>query len=232
MKEYFFCIASVLLPVIFLAQDATTINIKKTKWNVSIRPSDSVLWIDKENKLEINVEGGTNYQVELRDGKIRKNKNKYIIEVMAEGAATITVYENLPNKKKKPLYTKLYEVKRIPDPVAYVCGVKGDSVIDKMQLIYDNIITVVHPYYKLQLPVLGFDAIFSFSGQADTLTSLNNHFNLEMKKRIYYLVSGNVLYFDNVYCALPDGKILKLKPFEVFINETNKYKVGYETKGF
>lgn len=232
MLHHFSIIALLLLSSLSSAQTATTIKIKKTIWKISISPEkDSILWIDKNNKLVVNVEGGSNYQVEIRDGKIKNKGNQYSIEVFTEGAATLTVYEKLPNKKMKPLYTKLYEVKRIPEPLTYVCGVKADSVIDKLQMIHDNVITAFDPFAKKALPVVSFEMIFSFSGQSDTLTSYDNHFTKDMKRRIYYLTSGSILYFENVYCTMPGGKIKKLKPFEIFVNDTDKYKIGYSGKG-
>jgi hypothetical protein len=79
--------------------------------------------------------------------------------------------------------------------------------------------------------VLGFEVIFSIAGKIDTLTSSNNHFTMDMRKRIYYLPSGSILYFDNVYCKMPDGKVEKIKPFEIFVSETNRFKVAYRLKG-
>ncbi len=232
MKKYFFIISYILLSVSARAQvkDAT-IKIKKAKWDVRVRPADSILWIDKENHVEINVEGGSNYLVNVKDGKIKHRGNKYTLNVFTEGAEMLTVSEKLPNKKGKTIFTKLYQVKRIPDPVAFVCGVKSDSVIEKQQIINDNKVTAIHPFYKMELAVLGFDVIFTFGGKIDTLTSTNSHFTIDMRRRIYYLTSGSILYFENIYCAMPDGRIQKIKPFEIFVTETNKFKVGYRVKG-
>ena len=232
MKKFICILSFILVSLAFFAQDTnTTIKIKKIKWKVLLSPSDSILWINKENQVKINVEGGKNYCVNIKDGKIKCNENNYSIRVSTEGAAVLTIYEKLPNKKMKPLYTKLYQVKSIPDPVAYVCGVKNDSVIDKQQIIDDNELTAIHPFYNIKLPVLGFDVIFTIGGKIDTLSSNSNHFTVDMRKRIYYLKSGSILYFENVYCGMPDGKIQKIKPFEIFVTETNRYKVGYSVIG-
>lgn len=226
MKEVFIIMILVLLATSLEAQNAS-IKAKKTKWKIGVNSADSILWIGFENILTVNIEGGSNFLVEIKDARWRVVENKYLVQVFAEGAVTFTVYEKLPNKKMRPVYTKIYEVKKIPDPIVYVCGVKKDSVIDKQQIIKDNILTAISSFYKKQLPVLGFDVIFPFGEDGDTLTSANNQFTLDMKRRIHYLTPGSILYFDNVYCALPDGKIQKLKPFEIFIDETNKYNVGY-----
>lgn len=232
-KQLFIIVLMFLGSFEFIAQNLnSSITIKKTKWNITISPAnDSVLWIDIENKLTINVEGGTNYCVDIRDGRIRNKGKNYVIQVFTEGSATLTVCELLPNNKKKVIFTKLYEIKKIPEPIPYVCDVKRDSVIDKLQIIYGNIVKVIHPFYKEQLPVLGFDVIFSFAENPDTLRSFDNHFTQDMKRRLYYLNSGSVLNFENVYCLMPDGKIHKLQPFVIYINETDNYKVGLSMQG-
>ena len=162
MPKHLFTIALMFLYTfeLYTQNINSSITIKKTKWNIAINPTnDSILWIDIENKLTINVEGETNYCVDIRDGKIRHNGNKYIIQVFNEGAATITVCELLPNNKKKVVFTKLYEVKKIPHPTPFVCNVKRDSVIDKLQIIHENIVTVKHPFYQQEIPVVGFDVL-------------------------------------------------------------------------
>ena len=225
-NQCFYISAFILLSVASIAQN-TTVRAKKIKWNISVVSTDTVLWIDKENILQITVEGGSNYLIDIKDAKWKAAGNKYLVKVFDEGATTITVFEKLPNNKMKPVYTKLYKVKRIPDPVPYVCGVKADSVIDKEQLINENNLTAINPLNKKAVPVKGFDLIFSYADQSDTLRSTDNHFTLAMKRRIYYLAPGSMLYFDNVYCSMPDGKVHKLQPIEIYIDETNKYKVGY-----
>ncbi|MFY9309843.1 MAG: hypothetical protein WAQ28_12420 [Bacteroidia bacterium] len=225
-KKYLYSFALWLLSLTAFAQGAT-IRAKKIKWNISVSAVDTVLWIAKKNLLVIDIQGGMNYKVEIKGAKWKNTGNKYSVEVFTEGSTMLTVYEKLPDNKMRPVFTKLYKVMDIPEPVPYVCSVKADSVIDKLQIIKEDNITVFSAYYNTQVPVLGFDVIVSFGGQSDTLTSTCNHFTLDMKRRIHYLVPGSILYFENVYCAMPDGKIQMLKPFEIYIDETNKYKVGY-----
>lgn len=225
LKIVLLLVPLIMHAIILSAQNGSTIQIKKTNWKISVGP-DSILWIGEDNNLEIHVEGASNYYIDIVGGKIKGKGSKYTVQVSEEGAAALCIYEKFPGKMK-PLFTKLYQVKHIPAPVPYVCGVRADSVIDKLQMVYENSITVKDAFHKTQLQVLGFDLIFSFSGQSDTLSSADNHFTLDMKRRFYYLTPGSVLYFDNVRCAMPDGKIQRLKPFQIFVDETNKYKVGY-----
>jgi hypothetical protein len=205
------------------------IRVKKIKWEVSITSPDSVFWIKRDNLVQISVKGGSNYAVNIQGGTIATKAGKYIVTVKEEGAATISVYEKMPGKKLRVLFTKLFPVRRIPSPQFFVCGVKADSVIDKLQIINGNVVTAYHPFYKMNLPVVGFDVVFA--GNMEKLSSANNHFTIDMRRRIYSLKSGSLLYFENIYYLLPDGTKEKTDAFEVYISETNKYKVGYRAWG-
>lgn len=231
MKRAFVLHLLLMLSAVVFGQPADKIKVKKLKWEISISAADSIFWIGKANPVSIDVKGGENYAINIRGGTISKKGGKYIVYVKEEGAATISVYEKLPAKKMRVLATKLFPVKQIPAPQLFVCGVKADSVIDKLQIINENIVTAYHPFYKVNLPVTGFDVIFSGGGKMETLRSTNNHFTLDMKKRIYSLKSGTLLYFENVYYVLPDGTKEKMDSFELFVSETNKYKVGYRVWG-
>jgi hypothetical protein len=213
------------------AQSQERIRVKKVKWEVSISAKDSIFWIRMDNPVSIKVKGGTNYVIDLKGGTLVKKGESYFVKVTEEGAATISVIEKLANKKMRIVFTKLFPVKRIPRPLFFVCGVKADSVIDKQQIIEENVITAFHPFYKKNIQVLGFDLVLPGGGNTVNLTSTNNHFTPEMKKRIYSLKSGTILYFENVYFQLPDGEIEKLNSFQLFVSETNKYKVGYRVMG-
>jgi hypothetical protein len=86
--------------------------------------------------------------------------------------------------------------------------------------------------YKIKHPpVSGFELIY-VNGQAmDTLRSANAHFSIEMRRRIHQLKPGDLLYFEKVKCQLPDGKSKTLRPIQLFIDDTDKFKVGYRTTG-
>ncbi|MCW3072368.1 MAG: hypothetical protein JWO44_2258 [Bacteroidetes bacterium] len=213
------------------AQETDRIKVKKVKWEVNITSPDSIFWIAKANPVVIDVKGGTNYAVNILGGTILKKGGKYFVDVKEEGAATISVYEKMPNKKLRVLFTRLFPVKKIPSPQFFVCGVKADSVIDKEQIISDNVVTAYHPFYKVNLPVTGFDVTFRSGGKTEMLSSQNNQFTIDMRRRIYSLKPGTLLTFRNVYYILPDGTREKMNEFEVFIAETNKYKVGYRVIG-
>jgi hypothetical protein len=231
MKTISIILWLVLMSFLLMAQDKHVIRLKKINWKSIVATDDSVLWIGIENHMKIKVEGGMNYSINTPGGKIYKKNGDYIIIVDTEGAMAVNVYEQMPGKKARVICSKLFPVKRIPEPQIFVCHVKADSVIDKLQIIEENNITAFHPFYKKQLAVSGFDIVFSNGATTERLTSSNSHFTIEMRKRIYGLKPGTLLSFENVLYIMPDGSSNTAKPFEIFVTETNKYKVGYRVPG-
>ncbi len=224
-----------LISFSFLSTDVFSqiakIKVLKVRWEVSITSVDSIFWIGKENPVSITVKGGGNYAIDLKGGTLSKKAGNYFVNATEEGAVTISVFELLPADKKRVLFTKLIPVQRIPFAQIFVCGVKADSVIDKDQIINDNVITAYHPFYKTNLPVLGFDMVFVADSTTEILTSPNNHFTIDMRKRVYGIKSGTRVYFENIYYLLPNGDTEKIESIGIYVSESNKYKVGYRVRG-
>lgn len=206
------------------------IRLKKTKWVVNIIVPDSTLWIGHNNLVQVLVKGGKNYKVEVDGGLILSTAAGFIVKVKEEGAATIAVYEKFQDQLKV-IYTQLFPVKKIPDPVVHVCSVAVDSVIDREELTRENIITCYHPFYKMQLNIVSFEIVLASGKTNVSLKSNDCHFNVEMKKWLYSIPSGTVVNFENVCYQLPDGSIRKVDDFQIFVSESNKYKVGVRKWG-
>ena len=230
MLRSFVCLI-LLIPVGMSAQSVEQIRVKKVKWEVNITAADSIFRVGLKNIVTIKVKGADNYAINVKGGTIAKQQDTYVVYAKEEGAVTVCVYEKLPGKKMRVLGSKLFMVKRVPPPQIRICGVRADSMIDRQQIIHDDVVTAYHPFYKVNLPVVGFDLVFSNKSVSDKLSSANNHFTPEMRKRIYSLKPGTLLYFENIYYLLPDGTKEKADGFQVFVAETNKYKVGYRVMG-
>jgi hypothetical protein len=226
MKNY--CLITFfLLPFCLHAQEnRQKITVKKTQWKISISSPDSILWINKQNIVDIKVEGANNYAINIEGGTIHPYGNKYLVKVNKEGAATISVFEKLPANKKRVLFTKMYLVKTPPEPKVKVCGVAPDSVIDKHQLIAENSLIIFDEFEKQYLKVLGFNLVFSKGGKTQKYESKNCHFTIDMRNKIHLLESGTLLYFENIYCLMPDNSVKKLSDFQLFISDLGNPLVG------
>ncbi len=217
-----------LYSIQLLAQtNGSTLIVKKAQWKISIVSTDSILWIGKDNVLDIKVEGGKNYCIKIDGGIFYTFNNRYVVKVKTEGAATITVFEKLPKDKKRVLYSKMYIIKNMPAPIIKVCGVAPDSVIDKKQLIAENSITVYDPNQNMYLKVIGFSLIISSGGVINNFVSNNCHFTINMRNKIHLLKNGSLLYFEDIYCLMPDNTIKKLNDFQLYVSDSEKYRIAY-----
>ncbi len=194
-------------------------------------PNDSVLASEKKTNIKIRSSSKEKpFKVTMEGARIKRADSIFSIYPDSSQAALLTILEYQKNKWR-PVKTKLYKIKHPPEPVVIVCGVKADSVIDKQQLIQEDKVAVYAAQYKSYLPVKGFELIYVNGDSMDTLKSANSHFTLDMRRRIHLLKPGDLIYFEKVRCQLPDGKLKTMRAIQIFIDETNKFKVGYRTPG-
>jgi hypothetical protein len=197
-------------------------------------PKDSILWGGESNGIRIRASGKKRDAfVVLEGGAIKNfpgNDSMYTATVNDSAvSALLCILERGGTRGEKPLlvFSKPYVIKRIPPPVLYVCGVKTDSVIDKQQLIDENLLYAKSAASKSPLLIESFDMIFVNGKEERILHSGDNHFTIEQRKEIRMLTPGNVIYFEKIRCVLPKGAIITLKPVQIYVDETNKFRVGY-----
>jgi hypothetical protein len=220
-----------LLPLLTWGQTDTVntlvFKVSASKTKISVWPADSLLWIEKKNNLKIKIKGNKYPVVIKLEGGTISGKDSLYTAIVEEGvSALLNLWEKYPDGSSKLIYTKPYKIKKIPDPVVYVCGVKGDSAIDKRQLIFENKVYAYSDYYKSYIKIISFDMLFPNQELMDTLSSFSNRFTPEMRNKIWQLNQGSVVYFENIKCKMPNQQIKKLSSIQIFIVETNKYSVG------
>lgn len=215
-------------PAVLLAQHEVTFKVKSQKTVYTILPVDSFLWAHKPTKIILRTKGKKKaFHLTLINGTVTGKDSIFYLKVDSGAKTMLTVLEKLPNGKNKVAFSKTFTIKYIPEPVAYVCGIKSDSIIDKEQLLREDIIYAYSSYYKTKLKILSFNFIYVAGEKVDTLFTKGCHFDLVMRREINRLVPGNVVFFNKIQCQLPDGNIKELKPVTLYINDTRKYRVGY-----
>lgn len=214
------------------AQDTVLIfKVRNPVSEYTLIPNDSVLPSEKKTNIKIRSSNKEKpFKVSMEGARIKRTDSIFSIYPDSSQAALLTILEYQKNRWR-PVKTKLYKIKHPAEPVIIVCGVKADSVIDRQQLIQEDKVAVYAAQYKSYLPVKGFELIYVNGDAMDTLKSANSHFTLDMRRRIHLLKPGDLIYFEKVKCQLPDGKFRILKPIQLYIDETNKFKVGYRTPG-
>jgi hypothetical protein len=217
----------------YAQKDSTFVfKVRHPEMNMEVFPKDSILWIGQKNKITLRWQGVHKItNVTLDGGSIDGNDSTWVARVTGGKTALLSVYEDLGDKKMKLCLTKLFYIRQNPDPVISICGILADSVADKKDIIYKDKVMALLGENQLVLPVLSFRMTSKIAGVADTLSSENEQFTIDMKNRIHKLPEGTVLYFDKVVCQMPDGKKKMLAPISIFIAKTNKYNVGYRDFG-
>ncbi|HXC06727.1 MAG TPA: hypothetical protein VNZ86_18345 [Bacteroidia bacterium] len=214
-------------------RDSTIVTFRVTRSAVTyeVFPKDSILWGNQENKIQIRAHGKKRTAYVMLEGghlaAVRNNDSLYTATVNdTVVTALLSIREKMADGGSRLVFSKPYRIKRIPPPVLYVCGVKTDSVIDKQQLIVEDLLYARSEQYKFRLIIESFDMIVLSEKGESRFHSVNNHFTLEQRREIHKLVPGNTLFFENIRCLMPSGEVKTLKPVQIFIDDTNKYKVG------
>jgi hypothetical protein len=226
-------LAGNLFPLIAKPQrnggDSTFIfKVRNPQAEVSIFPADTILWKGQKNLIRVRITPGhTIGSVTLDNGTIRGSDTSYTATVRNGRTALLSVYERLPNGTLRLCLTKLYYIEKNPEPEVNVCGITADSVADKQDLILTNKVMATWEAKNLILPVLSFRMIsLNKEGVSDTLISYNDMFTPDMRNRIHSMNEGSTIRFEEVICMMPNGKMKKLDPIQIFIAKTNKYNVG------
>jgi len=229
-----------LFPLHLLAQErdsaVVTFHVTGGQTQYEIFPKDSILWGGQENILRLVAKGKKKEAfLILSGGTMRLYKGSdSLYTVIVDDTVTqalLSVREKTPDGKTRVAFTKPYRIKRVPPPVVYVCGVKSDSVIDRDQLIVQDFIYAQWVSPPFRLVITSFDMTFTKDGTDFVLHSSNNHFTVEQRREIHKLRTGNMIYFDNIRCLMPKGEVIVLKPAQIYVDETNKYKVGDRKTG-
>ena len=204
-----------------------TFRVESKVKGVKVFPEDTVIWEKERTPLTVRPLGDTEVmRVMLSNGEVEGRDSSYTAFVTEGESTVLSVFIKGSDGKEKLALTREYTIKRIPPPVVMVCGVGKDSVIDKKQLIHQNTILAFSDYHKANCPVLSFDMIVVENGVADTLHSPDKHFTIDMRNRIHKIRPGSVLRFDQIECLLPNNNKAILAPVNIFVDETNKFRIG------
>ncbi|MCC7301052.1 MAG: hypothetical protein IT233_00265 [Bacteroidia bacterium] len=222
------CFLLLILPA--KAQDTVVFKVKDDAMRVSLWPNDSALWTEQENYFVLRVTGEFKVGgIMVTGGKIKRKDSLFSVTVDEKDvSALITVLEILPDGTRAVCFTRKYTIRRAPQPVLKVCGVKRDSVMDLWDLHIRNGITAFLESQKVFLPVTGFSMVYTdASGQTDTLTTAGNKFNLTMREKLFLLNPGSSITIVDAAVVMPGGNAKILDPVRIFLAETGKRKVGY-----
>jgi len=105
-----------------------------------------------------------------------------------------------------------FRVKRVPDPVAYVAGKKGDDIISKGELMgIQGVLAKLENFdFDLKFDVISFDMSMNLKGSFVTETSQSNRLSPNMASLLKSAGAGTKVYFENIRAKGPDGTVRKI----------------------
>jgi hypothetical protein len=180
--------------------------VSPTKMNVLYLGADNPVSIAVSDvspeKLNVTVSNGTIINAKA-DQSQPNYDGQYIIRPKQVGMEILTIFNG-----KEKIGIMEFRVKNVPDPVAKVAGLKGGT-INKTELIQQKIVQADMEGFDfdLQFTVTEFTLSYANNGYVNNYVSKSNKITDEQKALFEKLNSGDNIYFQDIKCIGPDGKI-------------------------
>ena len=190
---------------------APNATISPTKMNVFYRGID--------NPVDISVPGVTkeNLRIDMTNGRITPQGNEYVVrpaELDEQGRRTsVSVYARIGGSERL-MKTMSFRVKKVPDPVAQVANLSGGNIRKEDLLVQDGVLAVLPDFdFNLRFTVTQFDvSLTGAGGYVNTWKSPSNRFTADQKAQFRNLVTGSIIYIDNIKAKGDDGTDRDLDP--------------------
>ncbi len=216
-----------------VAQEADTgkylynFKVRNPKMIITILEKDTVLYTDHKNKLKITITGKNKIShVELRGGSIKKSGDCYIVTVSEGSEAVLAVFIIKPNGKRELGASKTYPIIHLKDPESFFGDVRGDSIILREDLLKrDKMYALLNRFGRTYpLRIVSYEMVVFRDALMVPYPSYGNQLSPEMRRYIQVLQPGQPLYFENIYCQMPNGQVRKLKDMLLYVDCRKPYE--------
>jgi gliding motility-associated protein GldM len=170
----------------------------------------NVFYIAVDNPVEISVPGVPDEDLRpVGSGcSISGSKGKYIVRVSGGTQCSISVSAHMPDGSSKNMGKQDFRIKRVPDPVCYVAGKKGDISIPKAQLqIATKVFAKLENFdFDLNYDVTSFQMVAVINGITIIKDANGSGFTGEMQNIIKQCTRGSHIIIQNVKVKGPDSR--------------------------
>ncbi|HXH19239.1 MAG TPA: GldM family protein [Chitinophagales bacterium] len=174
----------------------------------------NVFYIGVDNPVSISVPGFPADRIIAtlnKNGTLRQESpGHYIANVNTvdlKGETEVVVSAKMPDGTTKPMGSKAFRVKRVPDPVAKIGNEKGGSVKAATFKVQRGMIAELENFdFDIRFQVVGYEMTYGAARQ--DLLSTTTDGPLFSQKMLDYLnraKPGDVFYFDKIRAKGPDG---------------------------
>lgn len=195
-----------------VAQPSATIS--PTKMNV--------FYIGVDNPVSISVPGVANDKVRVSisggGGTITKTgSGDYNVRVTSTGTCKVTVSADLGGTSRS-MGGMDFRVKRVPDPIAYIGGVKSGN-IGKGVLLASCVIPVMENFdFQLDYRIISFTLTMNMQGDLISKSATGSCMTSEMKSMVERAGRGQKVYIEDIIAVGPDGTRRTLSPINLKVN--------------
>lgn len=180
----------------------------------------NVFYLGVDNPVAISVAGvpADKVKADITNGTITKSSDGFIVRPKSMGNAIVTVQAQIDNKWRN-MGQMDFRVKRVPDPVAKVAGMKGGT-IDKNRLATQLVVQADLENFDFQLEykVTEFTVSATQGGFSKDEISRSNRITPNQLEIIRNLTKGQKVYFLDIKAKGPDGGERELLPIVFKIN--------------
>jgi hypothetical protein len=211
-----------------VAQKTYRFKVRAPQTSCTIAVKDSLLWLDKDNVITVNVTHQTgSIKVKFANGTvIKRNGNEFTVTFDNGGKTVISVYQYM-----KGNFRLIYsESRTVEEPTIYFCGVKVGTKSGGLKMREEHIVAKSVPYNNSMLKIKGYDMIYFDGVTSNTFHSDSTELSKTMTDIIFEKPQkkgdqsfrfglNKRLYFTNIAAIMPDGKNKFLTPFELFLEQ-------------
>ena len=184
---------------------------------VTISPTKmNVFYIGVPNPVSIGVPGVPNEKVRAgisgSGGSIVKSgkPGEYTVTVSSVGEATVSVSADM-NGASRSMGSMKFRVKKVPDPIGYVAGVKSGAISKSALLANPIVIAKLENFdFDLNFVVLSFTLSYKFQGDFISESSAGSRFSSSQINAINKCGKGSKVYIEDIKAKGPDGTIRTL----------------------
>jgi hypothetical protein len=172
----------------------------------------NVMYIGVENPILIGYSGFCKPIVKVTDGYVKEGntKGRFLVQVTKPNVSTLSLYVK-SGRREKLIGEKKIRVKRIPDPTAFVAGLKDGFVKRSALLAAPFVVCKLENFdFDLVLKVRSFVLSVNVAGEYKSYLSTGNAFSMDQLLAISKLKNNSKIYFEDIKVVAPDGSIRKL----------------------
>jgi gliding motility-associated protein GldM len=176
----------------------------------------NVFYESVDNPVEISVPGVTSkdLSITISNCTYRKTGNVYVVSPKPgkAGLKSIVTVSAKINGKVRRIGSKEFRIKRVPDPIAMVAGMKEGKISKNLLKAQQAVFAEMGDDFDfdLEFRVTGFTVSTIKGGYLQDARSKNNRFTQEQKDLINSVGRGGRVFFEGVRAVGPDKTTRKL----------------------